>query len=193
MRAGLLAIAQHRQACRILARQSVCSDCACCGRANCRDFAGVQDAHRRAALAVKQHDEALVRLHALGEVLRKHADQLRAERLAFAEPARHRTEQTLAAERQDGAQKLPGLAPGEGDHGLAHDRDADLIGKAAADLVPVDIAHGPSYASRPDLRSMREAELSCGPRFQRPGGVGKPHASTPARPPDHADGNRSRP
>ncbi len=46
-----------------------------------------------------------------------------------------------SGERDDGAQELLGFAGGEGDHRVAHERDADLVGEAAAYFFAVDEAH----------------------------------------------------
>jgi hypothetical protein len=42
------------------------------------------------------------------------------------------------SERDDGTEKLPGFAGGEGDHRIAHKWDADVVSEAAGDFFAVD-------------------------------------------------------
>jgi hypothetical protein len=56
-------------------------------------------ANRRARLGIEQNHQPLVRLHSLGEVVLKDADQLRAERTVPAHRARHHAEQPALRQR----------------------------------------------------------------------------------------------
>ena len=93
--------------------------------------------HRRgrAGLRIEQDDDALVRAAAFGEILGIDADQLGAERFAIEHRAGHHAEGAPLGQVDDPAQQLPRPALRQGDHRLAHQRDAFLIGEAAGDLL----------------------------------------------------------
>ncbi len=89
-----------------------------------------------------------MRLAALRGVLRKDGEQLCAEWFVDAERAGHDAEEMAVGERDDGAEKLPGFAGGEGDHCVADEGDADVVGEAAGYFFAVDEAHGIGLCSR---------------------------------------------
>jgi len=111
------------------------------GGADGGDLTGMCDADRGSGVGVEEDDEALVGRDAFGEVFVEDADELGAEGRAGAERAGHDAEETALGERQDGAQQLHGLAAGERDHGVADDRNRDLVGEAPGNFFAVDKAH----------------------------------------------------
>src|SRR6185312_8934777 len=76
---GLLAGAEDGEVLRVFAGERIGGDGAGSGSADGRDLTGVNDADGRTGLRLEEDDEALVRLAALRGVLRKDADQFRAE------------------------------------------------------------------------------------------------------------------
>ncbi len=138
---GLLAIAEQRQPPCIFAGQSVSGDGAGCCCTNCSDLARVNCANRRTGLGIEEDYKSLMRLNAAGEVLWKNADKFRAENGPLAHGARHDAEHAALCQRNDRAQQLSGLAVREGDHGIAHDGDALLVGKPPGDLLSIDESH----------------------------------------------------
>jgi len=91
---------------------------------------------------------ALVRLQPLVEILREDTDQFRPERRARSHRAGHDAEQMAVGQRDDRPQQLPRLAFRKGDHRVAHDRDAAVVGQPAGHFVPVDKAHVNPYPPR---------------------------------------------
>ena len=138
---GLLAGAEDGEVLRVLAGERIGGDGARRSGADGGDLAGVDDADGCAGLGLEEDDEALVRLAALRGVLRKDADQFCAEWFRRAKRAGHDAEEVSVGERDDGAEELFCFAGGEGDHRIAHERDADVVGEAAGYFFAVDEAH----------------------------------------------------
>ena len=110
MSGGLFTVAQDGQAPGVRARQSVGGDGARGGGADGGDLSGMEDADRGSAVGIEQQHDALVRLHALGEVLREDAEDLGSERRPLTHRARHDAERPAVGEGDNRAQSLQRLA-----------------------------------------------------------------------------------
>ena len=75
-------------------------------------------------------------------VVAEDGDELGAERCMRAECAGHHAEDSAVGERDVRAQKLLRFAARKGDHRIANDGNAELVGEAARNLVAVDEADG---------------------------------------------------
>ena len=89
---GLLAIAEDGEAARVGPGERVGGGGRGGGGADRGDLAGLEHRRRRAGLRIEQHDDALVRAAAPGEILGIDADQLGAERAVVEHRAGHHPE-----------------------------------------------------------------------------------------------------
>ena len=161
---GLFAIAQDRQPAGVFACQCIGSYGAGCRGSNSRDLASMGHANRGARVGIEENDQALMRLHPFGEVVVEDADQFRAEYGVGSHGAGHDSEETPFGQRDDRSQKLAGLAFREGDHGIAHDGDTNLVGKPPGDFFAVNESHNVGVP-----KGIRTPVIAVKGRCPRPG------------------------
>src|SRR3954468_16265885 len=101
----------------------------------------MSSADRLPGLGIKEDHDPLMRLESLGRVSLDYAEKLGAENSLRPHRSRHDPKEPSLGERDDRAQSLFGFAPREGDHRVANERDADLIGELAGDFVAINESH----------------------------------------------------
>src|SRR3954468_12871930 len=112
-------------------------------------------ADRPPGFGIKEDHDPLMRLKSLGWVSLDYAEKLGPEDGLRAHRARHDPKEPSLGERDDRAQSLFGFAAREGDHRVANERDADLIGEPVGDFVAINESHA---------GESRFAVTSCLPR-----------------------------
>src|SRR5579863_616442 len=146
MRGSLLPVTQDPKVTSVGACQG-CAGRSARGRGpNGSDLTRVQYAYWRSGCGLEQDYQALMRLQPLGEVLRVDANQLGAKGGILTQGTRHDPEEMSACQRDNGAQQLARLAAGKADHGLAHQRDAGLVGQPPGNFLTLNQSHGLRFA-----------------------------------------------